>query len=269
MLVGHSLENDLKALKIVHERVVDTSVLFPHPRGYPFRRGLRALAEEYLKISIQGGAGHDSAEDARAALLLVQEKARRGPLFGLPSTSSKNPHNREPLVDVVDRAALGYCKLIVCHQSEAQLFLALAGRSGTALAADWPAGRAGLLAFARDSLVAVDPSSSSLEADCKKVSLCYFCCSAAEASAAELSQLFTELRDVVRESSSSSSNYPSSSLLLLTAQAPLAAVAELSRQKKACADPRAAAAWNEALEERLRAAAKSANYAALHIEMLS
>lgn len=32
VLVGHSLENDLKALKIVHIRCLDTSLLYPHPK---------------------------------------------------------------------------------------------------------------------------------------------------------------------------------------------------------------------------------------------
>lgn len=32
ILVGHSLENDLKALKMVHLRCLDTSLLYPHPK---------------------------------------------------------------------------------------------------------------------------------------------------------------------------------------------------------------------------------------------
>lgn len=32
VLVGHSLENDLKALKMVHMRCLDTSLLYPHPK---------------------------------------------------------------------------------------------------------------------------------------------------------------------------------------------------------------------------------------------
>jgi hypothetical protein len=30
IIVGHSLENDLKALKLLHSRVIDTALLFPH-----------------------------------------------------------------------------------------------------------------------------------------------------------------------------------------------------------------------------------------------
>lgn len=32
ILVGHTLENDLKAVKLVHLRCIDTSLLYPHPR---------------------------------------------------------------------------------------------------------------------------------------------------------------------------------------------------------------------------------------------
>lgn len=33
IFVGHGLENDLKALRVVHPRCIDTAALFPHPRG--------------------------------------------------------------------------------------------------------------------------------------------------------------------------------------------------------------------------------------------
>ena len=39
LLVGHSLENDLKALRVVHARVLDTAVLFPHPKAGRHERG--------------------------------------------------------------------------------------------------------------------------------------------------------------------------------------------------------------------------------------
>lgn len=76
VLVGHSLDSDLKALQVCHMRCVDTALLYPHPRGFPLRRKLKVLAETYLKIRIQraGKAGHDSVEDARAAMQLVNLK---------------------------------------------------------------------------------------------------------------------------------------------------------------------------------------------------
>ena len=35
LLVGHGLENDLKALKIIHANCLDTVMLFPHPKVTP------------------------------------------------------------------------------------------------------------------------------------------------------------------------------------------------------------------------------------------
>ena len=35
ILVGHALENDLKALKVVHMRCIDTGALYPHPKVSP------------------------------------------------------------------------------------------------------------------------------------------------------------------------------------------------------------------------------------------
>ncbi|KAJ3799102.1 Rexo1 protein [Lentinula aff. detonsa] len=75
VLVGHALENDLKTLRIVHHRCVDTVLLYPHPRGAPYRRSLRDLAREHLNLKIQeggGSTGHSSLEDAIATLDLVR-----------------------------------------------------------------------------------------------------------------------------------------------------------------------------------------------------
>ncbi|KAI0318701.1 hypothetical protein OF83DRAFT_1056421 [Amylostereum chailletii] len=75
IILGHGLENDLKTLRMVHNRVIDTAALFVHPRGWPYRRALRDLAKEHLSRSIQtGGAalGHSSIEDSVATLDLVK-----------------------------------------------------------------------------------------------------------------------------------------------------------------------------------------------------
>ncbi|KAI0254695.1 ribonuclease H-like protein [Lactifluus subvellereus] len=75
ILIGHALDNDLRALRLVHRRVVDTAALFPHSRGPPYRRALRHLTKEYLGRSIQeggGSLGHSSVEDSVAALDLVK-----------------------------------------------------------------------------------------------------------------------------------------------------------------------------------------------------
>lgn len=76
ILIGHALHNDLRRLKIVHGRVVDTSICFPHERP-GFRHSLRTLTSMYLNRSIQGSdQGHDSFEDSRACLDLMKWRIR-------------------------------------------------------------------------------------------------------------------------------------------------------------------------------------------------
>ena len=73
ILIGHSLESDLKALKIIHNRIVDTAIVFPHRKGAPFKRALATLVREYLeKIIQEDDGGHDSTEDAIACLELME-----------------------------------------------------------------------------------------------------------------------------------------------------------------------------------------------------
>ena len=85
ILIGHSLNSDLMALKLAHPFVIDTSILYPHPRGPPMKSSLKWLAQKYLGREIQKGhgtKGHDSIEDARACLDLVKMKCERGPQWG-------------------------------------------------------------------------------------------------------------------------------------------------------------------------------------------
>ncbi|XP_018113191.1 RNA exonuclease 1 homolog isoform X1 [Xenopus laevis] len=77
ILIGHSLENDLLALKLIHDTVVDTSVVFPHRLGLPHKRALRNLMADYLRRIIQDNvAGHDSTEDATACMELIIWKVK-------------------------------------------------------------------------------------------------------------------------------------------------------------------------------------------------
>ncbi|KAL8826203.1 MAG: hypothetical protein Q9170_007493 [Blastenia crenularia] len=73
-LIGHALENDLNAVRILHPVIVDTCLLYAHPRGLPLRFGLKLLMKKHLGRDIQMGGeqGHDSKEDARAAGDLVR-----------------------------------------------------------------------------------------------------------------------------------------------------------------------------------------------------
>ena len=70
ILIGHGLENDLRALRILHKVIVDTSFAFPHDLGPPYRRSLKTLAQYVMGKNIQVGA-HDSIEDARTAMELI------------------------------------------------------------------------------------------------------------------------------------------------------------------------------------------------------
>ena len=75
VLIGHSLESDLRAVKMLHSRVVDTSVVFPHKMGPPFKRALRTIAAEQIQRIIQQDVdGHDSKEDALACLDIMKVK---------------------------------------------------------------------------------------------------------------------------------------------------------------------------------------------------
>ncbi|CEP24780.1 unnamed protein product [Cyberlindnera jadinii] len=80
-LIGHSLENDLNVMKIMHPNIVDTSLIFEHPRGPPFKSSLKYLTKQYLKRVIQEGE-HDSVEDSKACLELVKLKLSEGGLLG-------------------------------------------------------------------------------------------------------------------------------------------------------------------------------------------
>ncbi|KAF5200895.1 Small rna degrading nuclease [Thalictrum thalictroides] len=89
ILVGHSLENDLLALKISHNLVIDTAVLYKNPRGAHYKTALRVLARKFLSQEIQDSEnGHDSIEDAKVTMELALLKIRYGPEFGLPPTTS-------------------------------------------------------------------------------------------------------------------------------------------------------------------------------------
>ena len=93
-LIGHALDNDLNALRLLHPTVVDTALVYPHRAGLPYRLALRRLALDVLGRRIpapgggEGGAapegtraaaavGHDSVEDAVAAGELVRAAAAR------------------------------------------------------------------------------------------------------------------------------------------------------------------------------------------------
>jgi RNA exonuclease 1 len=80
ILLGHSLESDLRALQLSHPRCVDTALIFHHPRGRPLKPGLAWLTRKWLSRTIQdrGPGGHDPEEDARACVDLLKAKIKNG-----------------------------------------------------------------------------------------------------------------------------------------------------------------------------------------------
>ncbi|KAM7350248.1 RNA exonuclease prage isoform 2-T3 [Cochliomyia hominivorax] len=78
ILIGHGLDNDLRVLRLIHKNIVDTSVVFSHSTGYPYRRSLKNLTKSFLKRDIQcSDKGHSSFEDSRACLELMMWKVRK------------------------------------------------------------------------------------------------------------------------------------------------------------------------------------------------
>lgn len=80
ILIGHGLDNDLRALRLVHNTLIDTSIAFPHSSGFPYRRALRHLTKTHLNREIQSGdgaTGHSSFEDSRACMELMLWRVRR------------------------------------------------------------------------------------------------------------------------------------------------------------------------------------------------
>ncbi|OQE24150.1 hypothetical protein PENFLA_c010G04417 [Penicillium flavigenum] len=74
VVIGHALQHDLRALNLLHGRIVDTSVVtaeavfsnFSSKTTLPRIWGLKTLAKELLGIDIQPELAHNSLEDALA-----------------------------------------------------------------------------------------------------------------------------------------------------------------------------------------------------------
>ena len=72
ILIGHGLENDMNSMRLIHERIIDTAVLYPKHKTSPkFRFPLKYLTFKYLGRTIQSGE-HDSSEDSLAAIDVVK-----------------------------------------------------------------------------------------------------------------------------------------------------------------------------------------------------
>ncbi|XP_054253609.1 putative exonuclease GOR [Indicator indicator] len=78
ILIGHKLEKSFIALKLIHDTVVDTSVVFPHHLSLPNKRTLGSLIAEYLRKIHQDDDvnGHNSKEEATACMELILWKVK-------------------------------------------------------------------------------------------------------------------------------------------------------------------------------------------------
>ncbi|XP_058142288.1 RNA exonuclease 5 isoform X5 [Dasypus novemcinctus] len=103
VLVGHSLDLDLRALKMIHPYVIDTSLLYVREQGRRYK--LKFLAKAILGKDIQcpDRLGHDATEDARTTLELAQYFLKYGPkkiaelnLEALTSQQELQPKCQEP-----------------------------------------------------------------------------------------------------------------------------------------------------------------------------
>ncbi|XP_071537927.1 uncharacterized protein Rexo5 isoform X1 [Panulirus ornatus] len=95
ILVGHSLDSDLKALKLMHPYVIDSSLVFNLTHVRRIRSSLKHLAKMFLGEDIQNGQdGHDPTEDAGASLKLIQLKLRNDITFGDVIHGGKFPNKQ-------------------------------------------------------------------------------------------------------------------------------------------------------------------------------
>lgn len=118
ILVGHSLEFDLQAMKMTHPYCIDVGHVLNYTNGSAngvgLRNSLKNLAELFLGEEIQSKFGHCSYEDAWAALRLAQLKLEKGLMFGNTSYGwdypqfAKNQPTAKAAVSVEEQEALTF-----------------------------------------------------------------------------------------------------------------------------------------------------------------
>ncbi|KAB1214780.1 Small RNA degrading nuclease 3 [Morella rubra] len=94
ILVGHSLNNDLRALKLDHARVIDTSFIFKYSDGSINRRpSLNSLCKASSWHVRKKGAPHNCLDDACAAMKLVLAKIEHGVEIFFPLVQEDVPES--------------------------------------------------------------------------------------------------------------------------------------------------------------------------------
>jgi RNA exonuclease 1 len=101
ILIGHSLENDLRATHYIHRNIIDTALLFmPSNRRCKF--SLKHLVAALLQRTIQTGS-HCSEQDAVATLELAVNRAWQGDSFGIMG------QDRRSLLEIISKDSRGVC----------------------------------------------------------------------------------------------------------------------------------------------------------------
>ncbi|XP_074308793.1 small RNA degrading nuclease 1-like [Silene latifolia] len=97
ILVGHSLSNDLKAMKVDHAKVIDTSFIYKYGDESTRKRpSLNDLCKTVLGYELRKkGASHNCADDACAAMKLVLAKIEHGFNNVIPVTQHDVPENEK------------------------------------------------------------------------------------------------------------------------------------------------------------------------------
>ncbi|WOL12882.1 small RNA degrading nuclease 1 [Canna indica] len=93
ILVGHALHNDLRALKVDHPRVIDTSHIFKFAGLPTHSPSLNTLSKVVLGVPVRKeGEPHNCLNDAQAAMKLVLAKLEHGydDLIGIASNNILN-----------------------------------------------------------------------------------------------------------------------------------------------------------------------------------
>ncbi|CAM8985734.1 hypothetical protein QQ045_006952 [Rhodiola kirilowii] len=115
ILVGHGLNNDLKALKLEHGRVIDTSYIFNHADAPVGRKpSLNNVCKFVLGCEVRKpGEPHNCLDDARAAMKIVLAKIERRLDEPIPLVQKD-----KPFVPETDMAKLFIHRIPVCVTSE-------------------------------------------------------------------------------------------------------------------------------------------------------
>ena len=74
IIAGHSLENDLRSLKLIHLNCIDTALLYTNDPRTKFKFSLQNIYQKYIQkpFRININEGHDSIEDAKAVVDLIK-----------------------------------------------------------------------------------------------------------------------------------------------------------------------------------------------------